>query len=110
MGFYRKIGQELVLGPFQGPTACTRIAIPKGVCGRCAEEKLTMIIPNVHEFPGHIACSPLSNSEIVVPLVYKDEVKLLLDIDSEQVDDFERQDQEALEAIIKLIGKNHGLS
>ncbi|MBO7171489.1 MAG: GAF domain-containing protein, partial [Bacteroidaceae bacterium] len=82
-GFYRVIGEELVLGPFQGPVACTRIRKGRGVCGTSWNENRTVIVPNVHEFPGHIACSSLSNSEIVVPVFDEcGNVTGVLDIDS----------------------------
>lgn len=104
VGFYRLIGEELVLGPFQGPLACTRIALNKGVCGACATKGETIIVPDVDAFPGHIACSSLSRSEITVPLV--DELgvtRLVLDIDSTSLDDFDWVDQQYLEKMIALL-------
>lgn len=104
-GFYlRDSAEELVLGPFQGPLACTRIKFGKGVCGTAAATQHTQVVPNVHEFPGHIACSALSNSEIVVPLVVNGETKLVLDIDSQRIDDFSEMDQRYLEEILAILG------
>jgi GAF domain-containing protein len=104
VGFYRVEDQNLVLGPFQGPVACTRIEKGKGVCGKCLEDKEAIIVPNVHEFPGHIACSALSNSEIVVPVFdKKGNVILVLDIDSEHLSDFNNTDAEYLANIARLI-------
>ena len=103
-GFYRVIGEELVLGPFQGPVACTRICKGRGVCGTSWNENRTVIVPNVHEFPGHIACSSLSNSEIVVPVFDKcGNVTGVLDIDSRDFDTFDETDAEWLEKICRLI-------
>ncbi len=109
-GFYIAQGNELVLGPFQGPLACTRIAIsptPRGVCGSSAAKQETFIVPNVEEFPGHIACSSRSKSEIVVPLIANGETKLVLDIDSEQLNAYDETDQQYLEEIINLIKLMH---
>jgi len=103
VGFYRRIGNELILGPFQGPLACTRIAIGKGVCGASAQRRATVLVPNVHEFPGHIACSSLSKSEIVVPLVKDNETLLILDVDSDQYNDFSDVDVRYLEQLMTLI-------
>lgn len=103
-GFYRVIGEELVLGPFQGPVACTRIRKGRGVCGTSWDEARTVIVPNVHEFPGHIACSSLSNSEIVVPVFDEcGNVTGVLDIDSRDFDTFDETDAEWLEEICRLI-------
>lgn len=103
-GFYRVIGEELVLGPFQGPVACTRIRKGRGVCGTSWNENRTVIVPNVHEFPGHIACSSLSNSEIVVPVFDEcGKVTGVLDIDSRDFDTFDETDAEWLEKICRLI-------
>lgn len=103
-GFYRVIGEELVLGPFQGPVACTRIRKGRGVCGTSWNENRTVIVPNVHEFPGHIACSSLSNSEIVVPVFDEcGNVTGVLDIDSHDFDTFDETDAEWLEKICRLI-------
>ncbi len=103
-GFYRVTGEELVLGPFQGPTACTRIRKGRGVCGTSWAEERTIVVPNVHEFPGHIACSSFSNSEIVVPIRDgKGEVCGVLDIDSKEFGAFDQTDAEWLEKICTLI-------
>jgi L-methionine (R)-S-oxide reductase len=110
VGFYRTIGDELVLGPFQGPPACTRIQLKpaaRGVCGAAADQKKTLIVPDVEKFPGHIACSSLSRSEIVVPLVTKLGTELVLDIDSIHSDAFDQDDQEGLEKIISLLKDRH---
>lgn len=96
-------GVELVLGPFQGPIACTRIGFGKGVCGTCWKEKKTIIVPNVDDFPGHIACASESKSEIVVPLIRLGEVKLVLDVDSDRFNSFDLTDQHFLESIIDMI-------
>lgn len=103
VGFYRVIGNELVLGPYQGPLACTRIAYDKGVCGTAWAKKTTIIVPDVEQFAGHIACSSLSRSEIVVPIWQEGEVVAVLDIDSEQLDMFDKTDQEWLEQISELL-------
>lgn len=94
------INQELVLGPFQGPTACTRIPYNKGVCGTAWAQNKTLIVPNVHEFPGHIACSSESKSEIVVPIRKDGEVIAVLDIDSADYNTFDAIDRKYLEQII----------
>ncbi len=104
VGFYRVIGEELVLGPFQGPIACTRIARGKGVCGTAWSEARTLLIPDVERFPGHIACSALSRSEVVVPLIGADgTVRAVLDIDSTALDDFTAVDAAALERICMML-------
>ncbi len=102
-GFYRVVGEELVLGPFQGPIACSRIARGRGVCGSAWQQQRTFIVPDVEQFPGHIACSSLSRSEIVVPMWQADEVIGVLDIDSEQLATFDEVDQHYLEEIVHLI-------
>src|ERR1041385_3740395 len=94
---------ELVLGPFQGPVACTRIRRGKGVCGTCWEKAQTLIVPDVEKFPGHIACSSLSRSEIVVPVIDNKHVVGVLDIDSEEYDQFDDLDKNYLEQIIDLL-------
>lgn len=99
VGFYRVIGDELVLGPYQGPIACTRIAYNRGVCGTAWARKQTVVVLDVEQFVGHIACSSLSRSEIVVPLRKDDEVVGVLDIDSEQLNMFDEIDQKWLEII-----------
>ncbi|MFN4124000.1 MAG: GAF domain-containing protein [Flavobacteriales bacterium] len=106
VGFYRVQDKELVLGPFQGPLACVKIGYGKGVCGTAWQNGATIIVPDVHQFPGHIACSSLSNSEIVVPVMdKKGEVQLVLDVDSEHFTAFDNDDQNGLEAIAALITK-----
>lgn len=102
-GFYIVKNNELVLGPFQGPVACTRIRKGKGVCGSSWAEALTLIVPDVEKFPGHIACSSLSKSEIVVPVMRNGEVIAVLDVDSDQLDQFDATDQYYLEQIVDLI-------
>lgn len=102
-GFYRVIDNELVLGPFQGPIACTRIAYGKGVCGTAWKESQTIVVKDVHEFPGHIACSSESKSEIVVPIFKENQVVAVLDIDSEKLATFDETDKEWLEEIVKLL-------
>ena len=103
VGFYLVKGDELVLGPFQGPVACTRIKKSRGVCGASWAQEKTLIVPDVEKFPGHIACSSLSKSEIVVPLFHNNQVIGVLDVDSELLDQFSNIDQEYLEKIIALI-------
>lgn len=103
VGFYLVKENELVLGPFQGPVACTRIAKGRGVCGSAWAKQKTLIVPDVDLFPGHIACSSLSRSEIVVPLVENEMVYGVLDVDSEELDQFDDTDAKYLQQIIKLI-------
>lgn len=103
VGFYRVIDGQLVLAPFQGPIACTRIRFGKGVCGTAWERKETLIVPDVDAFPGHIACNSASRSEIVIPLLSKNEVVGVLDIDSDQLNSFDETDQVFLEQIVSLI-------
>lgn len=105
VGFYIVKDNQLVLGPFQGPIACTRIQLGKGVCGKSWEDKKTIIVPNVDEFPGHIACSSASKSEIVLPAIKNNEVALVLDVDSDKLNDFNDTDREALEKVMRLIEK-----
>lgn len=102
-GFYRVINNELVLGPFQGPIACTRIGYGKGVCGTAWKEGKTIVVEDVHEFPGHIACSSASKSEIVMPIFKDNQVVAVLDIDSEKFATFDNIDKEWLEKIINLV-------
>ena len=102
-GFYLVHGQELVLGPFQGPIACTRIPFGKGVCGTAWARRETVVVPDVEAFPGHIACSSLSRSEIVVPILRGGEVVAVLDIDSRELATFDGQDATGLEALASLI-------
>jgi len=103
VGFYLVKNDELVLGPFQGPVACTRIRKGKGVCGTSWNEANTIIVPDVEKFPGHIACSSLSKSEIVIPLFKNNEVWGVLDIDSEQYNSFDETDAQFLQEIVLLI-------
>jgi L-methionine (R)-S-oxide reductase len=103
VGFYLVKDGELVLGPFQGPVACTRITKGKGVCGAAWEQEKTLIVPDVDAFPGHIACSSLSRSEIVLPLFKNGEVIGVLDVDSEHPDHFDETDSLYLQQIIDLI-------
>jgi GAF domain-containing protein len=106
VGFYLVKGDELVLGPFQGPVACTRIPFHKGVCGYAYTERKTVIVPNVDEFPGHIACASASKSEIVIPVFHGDQVILVLDADSDSINDFSEVDQIGLEKIMGIIEEN----
>jgi L-methionine (R)-S-oxide reductase len=101
VGFYLVKEGELVVGPFQGPVACTRIALGRGVCGTSWKEKRTLIVPDVGKFPGHIACSSLSRSEIVVPIFDRGEVVGVLDVDSEVLNEFDGEDQRWLEELVK---------
>ncbi|MBS1781556.1 MAG: GAF domain-containing protein [Bacteroidetes bacterium] len=103
VGFYLVRRDELILGPFQGSIACTRIKKGKGVCGSSWVQKQTLIVPDVERFPGHIACSSQSRSEIVVPIIRKNEVVGVLDVDSEKLDQFDLTDQVYLEKIVALI-------
>lgn len=103
-GFYRVKDGELVLGPFQGPVACMHIGYGKGVCGSAWKQRQTIVVPDVEQFPGHIACSSLSRSEIVVPLFSADgEVQAVLDIDSKELNTFDDTDRLYLEAICQII-------
>lgn len=102
-GFYRVVGEELVLGPFQGPMACTRIGRGRGVCGTAWVERRTIVVPDVEQFAGHIACSSASRSEIVVPIVRDGTVVAVLDIDSEHLATFDEVDQCWLERIVNLL-------
>ena len=102
-GFYRVIGKELVLGPFQGPLACCRIAYGRGVCGTAWKEQRTQVVPDVEQFPGHIACSSASRSEIVVPLLKDGKVVAVLDIDSEHLSTFDDTDRLWLEKIVEML-------
>lgn len=104
-GFYRVAGNELILGPFQGPLACSRIRFGKGVCGTAWKEAKTVIVPDVDEFPGHIACSSASRSEIVVPLFRGTDVTAVLDIDSQETDTFDETDKQWLEKIADILMK-----
>ncbi len=105
VGFYRVMDDQLVLAPFQGPLACTRIGYGKGVCGTAWKEARTVIVPDVDDFPGHIACSSASRSEIVVPLFRGEQVVAVLDIDSERLATFDRIDARYLQQICQLLGR-----
>jgi GAF domain-containing protein len=105
VGFYLVKENQLVLGPFQGPIACTRINFGKGVCGTSWKEKKTIVVPNVDEFPGHIACSSASKSEIVLPAFKQQEVALVMDVDSDIPNDFDAVDEHYLSRIIRIIEK-----
>ena len=103
VGFYIVKKDELVLAPFQGPVACTRIKKGRGVCGAAWQNAATLIVPDVEKFPGHIACSSLSKSEIVVPVIHNNQVVAILDIDSSEYDQFDTTDQQYLEEIVALV-------
>jgi L-methionine (R)-S-oxide reductase len=103
VGFYWVKNEELVLGPFQGPVACTRIRKGRGVCGSSWAETKTLIVPDVEKFPGHIACSSLSKSEIVVPIIRNGEVLGVLDVDASELDQFDETDKLYLEEIVALV-------
>ena len=104
VGFYRVVGEELVLGPFQGPVACTRIAFGRGVCGTAWKERRTLIVSDVDKFPGHIACSALSRSEIVIPIAREGAVVAELDIDSAEPDTFDAMDERYLTVLVTSLG------
>ena len=106
IGFYMVKNNELVLAPFQGPVACTRIKKGRGVCGSSWQQRKTLIVPDVEQFPGHIACSSLSKSEIVIPIIRNDDVLGVLDVDSSELNTFDETDQYYLEQIIGLIQFN----
>jgi len=103
VGFYLVKDDQLVLGPFQGPIACTRINFGKGVCGTAWKEKKTILVPDVDAFPGHIACSSASRSEIVLPAFKNSEVALVLDVDSDVLNDFDAVDQRELEKVMRIV-------
>lgn len=103
VGFYLAKGQELVLGPFQGLPACIRIPFHKGVCGHAATTKQTVVVSNVHEFPGHIACDEATNSEIVIPLIKDDQLIGVLDIDSSVLNRFSEMDKKYLEQFVQIL-------
>ena len=103
VGFYIVKKDELVLAPFQGAVACTRIKKGRGVCGSSWAQSKTLIVPDVEKFPGHIACSSLSKSEIVVPVIHNNQVVAILDIDSSEYDQFDTTDQQYLEEIVALV-------
>ncbi|MCQ2086875.1 MAG: GAF domain-containing protein [Bacilli bacterium] len=106
VGFYIYSNGKLILGPFMGKPACVEIEVGKGVCGTSFETKETVVVRNVHEFPGHIACDSASNSEIVVPIFYKDKEVGVLDIDSTSLNRFDEKDKEGLEEIVKVISSS----
>ncbi len=108
IGFYLVKGDELVLGPFQGPVACTRIKKGEGVCGVCWQAGEVIIVPDVDQFPGHIACSSLSRSEIVLPVKRDQEVIAIFDIDSQQLQDFSKVDEKYLSRAVQIIEKSMG--
>lgn len=103
IGFYLVKGEQLILGPFQGPVACSIIRFGKGVCGTAWAKKETQVVPDVDQFPGHIACSSDSRSEIVVPVMVNDEVKGVLDIDSDQLNTFDNIDKHYLEKLVDIL-------
>lgn len=105
VGFYLVKEDQLVLGPFQGPIACTRIGFGKGVCGASWKEKKVMLVPDVEAFPGHIACNSASKSEIVLPAFKYGEVILILDVDSDQLNDFDDTDRIYLEKVMRIVEK-----
>lgn len=105
VGFYLVEGDTLVLGPFQGDVACYRIRKGRGVCGTAWAKGRTLVVPDVDAFPGHIACSFLSRSEIVIPIIYNEVIKGVLDIDSDQPDDFDDTDREGLEQVVRLMAE-----
>jgi L-methionine (R)-S-oxide reductase len=103
VGFYLVKDSQLVLGPFQGPIACTRIDFGRGVCGSCWKEQRIILVPDVEQFPGHIACSSDSKSEIVLPVMNKGRVAMVLDVDSDRLNDFDASDEAGLKAIVRII-------
>ena len=105
VGFYLLKRNKLVLGPFQGKPACTRIALDAGVCGAAATTRRTMVVADVHQFPGHIACDAASNSEIVVPIFVAGKLIGVLDIDSPETDRFDHHDQQGLESLVHLLAE-----
>lgn len=106
VGFYLRKNNQLVLGPFQGPIACTRIDFNKGVCGHAYTTQQTVLVPDVDAFPGHIACSSAARSEIVLPAFdVNQEVFLVMDVDSDQLDDFHEEDRQGLEQVMRIIEK-----
>ncbi|MBL7848556.1 MAG: GAF domain-containing protein [Cyclobacteriaceae bacterium] len=109
VGFYLVKDQQLVLGPFQGPIACTRIDFGKGVCGTCWKEARTILVPDVDQFPGHIACSSDSKSEIVLPVIKDGKVVMVLDVDSDKSNDFDATDEQGLTAIVQMVGRLRGI-
>jgi GAF domain-containing protein len=110
VGFYLLKNGELVVGPFQGKPACVRIAIGQGVCGTAAERRASVIVPNVHDFPGHIACDAASNSELVVPLLRGGELLGVLDLDSPRLGRFDEIDRDGLEAVARTLLESSEIS
>ena len=106
LGFYRVLDEQLVLGPFQGKVACIRIPMGTGVCGTAAQTKTTQCIDDVHQFDGHIACDATTNSEIVIPVQVNGDIMAVLDIDSTSFKRFDQEDQNGLEAIVKVFEKS----
>ena len=109
-GFYFVKDDELVLGPFQGRPACVRIAVGKGVCGTAAARRVTTIVPNVHEFPGHIACDSASNSEIVIPLIERERLIGVLDLDSPLLGRFDNEDGNGLNRLVSTLVQSSELA
>jgi len=105
VGFYLVKNEELVLGPFQGPVACARISFGKGVCGQAWEKKKIILVPDIEQYPGHIACSSESKSEIVLPVSKNGEVEMVLDVDSQKLNDFDEIDQYNLSKVVLIIRK-----
>jgi GAF domain-containing protein len=105
LGFYLANDEELILGPFQGKVACTHIKFDSGVCGKCASDRETQLIKNVHKFKGHIACDKNSNSELVLPLIYDEILYGVLDIDSPTINYFQKKHKEKMESIVPLIAE-----
>ena len=103
VGFYLYKNEELILGPFQGKIACTNIKMGKGVCGTSAQKQETIVVPNVHEFPGHIACDSASNSEIVVPIILKNKIYGVLDLDSTSFNRFKDEEKIVLEKCVQIL-------
>jgi L-methionine (R)-S-oxide reductase len=110
LGFYFLRGEELVLGPFQGKIACVRIAVGRGVCGTAARDRKTIRVPDVHAFPGHIACDVASRAELVVPLLHGEHLLGVLDVDSPRENRFDADDQAGLEAAVELLLRSSDLS
>jgi len=107
VGFYLVKADELVLGPFQGPLACTRIQLGKGVCGTAWQTQKSQLVPDVDAFPGHIACSSASRSEVVIPVLDQGKVTMVLDVDSDKLDDFDEIDVSYLEKLAALVAQQH---
>jgi len=108
VGFYWVKDNELVLGAFQGPVACTRIAFGKGVCGKAWESGKVILVPDVNDFPGHIACSAISQSELVIPIFNKEKVVGVLDIDSAYLNDFDAEDEKGMQSLVNVLTQHVG--